>query len=171
MSRYLLSGIPPEVICSTISPRRASFRESENVPHSDRFIIFRAPVTSLQTPQEIGATWLYQGHRVRFEWQSWQERSKMAATSGGTGVVAPNVFEGSTGGFVRGTGMNCARTRSISNVQKIRRHDLRMIISLALLHSWMCDVRSRVCHVLGADEFIKFLCGQRGKLYARSADA
>src|SRR5260370_37338909 len=134
MSRYLLSGIPPEVICSTISPRRMSFRESGNVPHSDRFICFRAPVTSLQTPQEIGATWLYQGHLVRFEWQSWQERSKMAATCGGKGVVAANVFEESTGGFVRGTGMNCATTRSTSNAQKIRQSDLRIIISPSLLH-------------------------------------
>src|SRR5260370_40872756 len=108
MSRYLLSGIPPEVICSTISPRRMSFRESGNVPHSDRFIIFLAPVTSLQTPQEIGARWLYQGHLVRFEWQSWQERSKMAATSRGTGEDAASVFAGSTGGCGRGTGLNCA---------------------------------------------------------------
>src|SRR5437899_2257381 len=164
MSRYLLSGIPPEVICSTISPRRVSFRESENVPHSDRFIIFRAPVTSLQTPQEIGATRLYQGHRVRFEWQSWQERSKMAATCGGTGVVAANVFEGSTGGLVRGTGMNCARMRSTSNVQKIRRSDLRRIISPAPLNSRMSDLRSRVGHVLRADEFIEFLSGEIAKL-------
>src|SRR5216684_7746386 len=171
MSRYLLSGIPPEVICSTISPRRVSFRESENVPHSDRFIIFRAPVTSLQTPQEIGATWLYQGHRVRFEWQSWQERSKMAATCGGTGVAAANVFEGSTGGFVRGTGMNCATTRSTSNAQKIRRSDLRMIISPALLNSRMSNLRSRVGHVLRADEFIEFLCGEIAKLDDRFAEA
>src|SRR5713226_3472317 len=171
MSRYLLSGIPPEVICSTISPRRVSFRESENVPHSDRFIIFRAPVTSLQTPQEIGATWLYQGHRVRFEWQSWQERSKMAATCGGTGVVAANVFEGSTGGLVRGTGMNCATTTSTSNVQKIRRSDLRRIISPALLNSRMSDLRSRVGHVLGADELIEFLCGEIAKLDDGFAEA
>src|SRR5260370_22323208 len=134
MSRYLLSGIPPGVSCSKISPGRVSFRESENVPHSDRFIIFRAPVTSLQTPQETGAIWLYQRHRVRFEWQSWQERSKMAATSGGTGVVAANVFEGSTGGFVRGTGMNCARTTSTINVQTLWRRALRRIISPAPPH-------------------------------------
>src|SRR5260370_34916965 len=88
----------------------------------------------------------------------------MAATCGGTGVVAANVFEGSTGGLVRGTGMNCARTRSTSNVQKIRRSDLRRIISPAPLNSGISDLRSRVGHVLRADEVIEFLGGEMAKL-------
>jgi hypothetical protein len=38
---------------------------------------------------------------VSLEWQSLQERSRIAFTAGGTGIVASMVFFGSMRGFVR----------------------------------------------------------------------
>src|SRR5207245_9332280 len=68
---------------------------------------------------ETGATWLYHGQSVSFEWQSLQERSKTFRTWGGTGSEAYIVFEGSTGGFVFLSGMNCATTRAATSASAI----------------------------------------------------
>src|SRR5689334_22264229 len=76
------------------------------VPHSSRFMCRRAPLTSLATTHDTGATWLYHGHFVRFEWQSWHDRCKISDTSAGTPFPASSVFPPSTAGFVFPTGIN-----------------------------------------------------------------
>src|SRR6478609_503065 len=53
------------------------------------------------TSQETGATPLYHGQVVSFEWQSRQARFRTAAASAGTVIAAPIVRAGSVGGFVR----------------------------------------------------------------------
>src|SRR5678815_4031499 len=53
------------------------------------------------TSQETGATPLYHGQVVSFEWQSRHARFSTAAASAGTAIAAPIVRAGSVGGFVR----------------------------------------------------------------------
>src|SRR4029079_212961 len=53
------------------------------------------------TSHETGATPLYHGQVVSFEWQSRQARFSTAAASAGTVIAAPIARAGSVGGFVR----------------------------------------------------------------------
>src|SRR6478609_3063486 len=53
------------------------------------------------TSHETGATPLYHGQVVSFEWQSRQARFSTAAASAGTVIAAPIVRARSVGGFVR----------------------------------------------------------------------
>src|SRR5690349_5288292 len=68
----------------------------------------RPRCTSSATSQEAGATWLYQGQTVEFEWQSLHERFRIPATSGVTGATACMLCPGCSGGFVRGGRTICA---------------------------------------------------------------
>jgi len=86
ISRYCQGGMLPLVTSSQMSFILSSLLYSGYVPHSDRFILLRAPFTSLATNHELGATWLYHGHTVRLEWQSLQERSRIDFAAGLDGL-------------------------------------------------------------------------------------
>src|SRR3974390_3520842 len=78
---------------------------------------FRPPCTSLAITHETGARWLYQGQTVSWEWQSRQERAKIAQISGGTGGAVYRVWAGSTGGLSRCTGKNCDNTNAAATMR------------------------------------------------------
>src|SRR5205809_5455492 len=61
----------------------------------------RPSLTWFDSHQETGATFVYQGQTVLFVWQSRQDRSRIAATSGVICVRALIVCDSSTAGFVR----------------------------------------------------------------------
>lgn len=73
---------------------------------SEKFTWRRPLSTWSITNQDIGATLLYQGQRVKFEWQSLHPRCKMLSTCGGMGATASSVCDGTTGGLVRAGRIN-----------------------------------------------------------------
>src|SRR5438128_2208561 len=93
-------GISPFSTFSQICVARRVFLRSLKPPHSERFRSLRPCFTSPASHHEIGATSLYHGHIVSFEWQSLQERASIASMSGGTFTDAFSVFCASVGGFV-----------------------------------------------------------------------
>src|SRR5436305_13144132 len=81
-------------------------------PHSERLSCLRRSSTWLITNHDTGATLEYQGQRVLFEWQSLQDRSKMAATCGVTCNRALIVCDSSVAGLVFAERANCANTKT-----------------------------------------------------------
>jgi hypothetical protein len=69
--------------------------------HSERFMWRRPELTWSITNQDTGATLLYQGQTVLFEWQSAHARAKIFAWRGGTVTAAARVRASSIGGLVR----------------------------------------------------------------------
>ena len=81
MRVYGNPGISPSVTSLQTSERCFFCVSVAYVVHSEKFSAFRPRFTSETTSQDAGATWLYQGHAVRFEWQSLQERLSMSETA------------------------------------------------------------------------------------------
>jgi hypothetical protein len=80
---------------------------------SEKFIALRALATSDPTSHENGATWLYHGQRVSFEWQLPHTRWINPETCGGTSRTDSILRPGETGGFVRGgAGSSCSTPNS-----------------------------------------------------------
>jgi hypothetical protein len=119
-------------ICSSLRSLRSALYE----PHSSRFNSRRPTWTSRDTHHDTGATRLYQGQIVAFEWQSAHERSSRARTSAGTAAFAWTDRAGLVSGLVLDTGIACARMSPSSKPQSTRR-------SQALMHllsgGWFCS--------------------------------
>src|SRR5262245_22555884 len=81
------------------------------------------------TNQETGATLLYQGQRVSFEWQSRQARSSADATCAGTGRIRSRLRSGSVLGFVRAGRMNWPPTSTTAASIPAARATLRITSS------------------------------------------
>src|SRR3989304_1539637 len=101
------------------------------------------------TPHDMGATRLYQGHRVSFVWQSRHERSRIADTSGVKRPVAASVSDGSIAGLVRTGPKNWMATSTTTTRTAAQRTALRMLspayeVRRATVRR--CDVLSVTCH-------------------------
>src|SRR2546421_10693067 len=101
------------------------------------------------TNQETGATLLYHGQVVWFEWQSRKARSKIAATSGATCTCACMVRSGSTAGLVLAGRTNCATRNSTTTIMPVH-FNLFLVFSFILI-SCCADVQR--CY---------FACGGHG---------
>src|SRR2546423_5132764 len=95
--------------------------------------MLRPSFTWPMTNQDTGATLLYHGHTVLFEWQSRQERSMIAETCGVICVRAKIVCDSSTGGLVRAGRLSCAARNRITIRKRIARSTFNVRRIRALL--------------------------------------
>ena len=115
-STYSSVGISWSVTSLQISGSTSCCFSGVSDFQSEKFIAPRPLLTSLTTSHDAGATLLYHGQTVRFEWQSLQARVNAEATAGYTLNAACIVRDGSTGGFVLAGGKNCV----MSNTRRIK---------------------------------------------------
>src|SRR3972149_2296320 len=101
------------------------------------------------TPHDLGATRLYQGHRVAFGRPSRPERWRIAAPSGVKRPVAASVSDGSVAGLVRTGPKNWMATSTATTRTAAQRTALRMLSPVYEVRRATvrrCDVLSVTCH-------------------------
>src|SRR5690349_7709475 len=142
-------GISPER--TSLQPLRSVWagRRGGAIVKFDRFIWRRPSSTSRMTSHETGAMLLYQGQTVRWEWQSLQERAKIACTAGSIGGFAAISCEGSIGGFVRAGRIAWITTKKtatpISHLIHLRFIDLLKKRASYAITRRFCKANAREC--------------------------
>ena len=76
----------PRRTSTSMAERKPRLRPGLDYSHSDMLKNFLPRFTSAAMARDSGGSYAYQGHSVRFEWQSLHARSKTRATA--TGIPA-----------------------------------------------------------------------------------
>src|SRR5262245_27310963 len=84
------------------------------------------------TNHDIGATFAYHGQRVLFEWQSLQERSRIAVTCGSRCICDSSAIDCSITEFVFAGRLNCAITNKHATTISSHFTTLKSLVFIAM---------------------------------------